>query len=132
MFDTGVKRALEGSLRSDLSPQTYEWGKAFEHLVILEAPRLNAYLQSDYKFSYLKTQGQLEIDLIGERRGEPTWAIEIKSASEVDIVLLRRLKDLAGSIPNSRPAIFCTTGQRKLIEGVHVIPWEEGIRELFW
>lgn len=118
-------------MRSELSPQTYEWGRAFEHLVILEAHRLSAYLQSDYKFSYLKTQGQLEIDLIAERRGEPTWAIEIKSASEVDVVQLRRLKELADSIPNSRPAIFCTTRQRKIIEGVLVIPWEQGIRELF-
>jgi predicted AAA+ superfamily ATPase len=131
LFDTGVKRALEGGLRNELSAQSYEWGRAFEHLVILEAHRLNAYLQSDFKFSYLKTQGQLEIDLIAERRGEPTWAIEIKSAPEVDIVQLRRLKELAAAIPHSRPAIFCTTQQRKLIEGVLVVPWEQGISELF-
>jgi predicted RecB family endonuclease len=73
----------------------------------------------------------LEIDLIAERRGEPTWAIEIKSAAEVDIIQLRRLKELAAAIPNSRPAIFCTIQQRKLIEGVLVIPWEQGISELF-
>jgi predicted AAA+ superfamily ATPase len=131
LFDIGVKRALEGALRTEPSPQTYEWGRAFEHLVILEAHRLNAYLQFDYKFSYLKTQGQLEIDLIVERRGEPTWAIEIKSAAEIDIVELRRLKDLAAAIPHSRPVVFCTAAQRKVIDGVLVIPWEQGIDELF-
>jgi len=131
LFDIGVKRALEGALRTELSPQTYDWGRAFEHLVVLEAHRLNAYLQFDYKFSYLKTQGQLEIDLIAERRGKPTWAIEIKSAAEVDIVDLRRLKELSGAIPNSRPAIFCTAQHPKLIDGVLVMPWEQGINELF-
>jgi predicted AAA+ superfamily ATPase len=131
LFDIGVKRALEGALRTEPSPQTYEWGRAFEHLVILEAHRLNAYLQFDYKFSYLKTQGQLEIDLIAERRGEPTWAIEIKSAAEIDIVELRRLKELAAAIPHSRPVVFCTAPRRKVIEGVLVIPWEQGIDELF-
>jgi predicted AAA+ superfamily ATPase len=131
LFDIGVKRALEGGLRVELSPQTYEWGRSFEHLVVLETHRLNAYLQADFKFSYLKTQGQLEIDLIAESRGKPTWAIEIKSASEVDIVEIRRLKSLASAIPNSRSAIFCTIPHRKMIEGVLVLPWQEGIRELF-
>jgi hypothetical protein len=98
---------------------------------VLETHRLNAYLQADFKFSYLKTQGQLEIDLIAESRGKPTWAIEIKSASEVDIVEIRRLKSLASAIPNSRSAIFCTIPHRKMIEGVLVLPWQEGIRELF-
>lgn len=69
--------------------------------------------------------------LIEERRGEPTWAIEIKSTPEVDSVQVRRLKELADAIPHSRPAIFCTTQQRKVIDGVLVMPWEQGIRELF-
>lgn len=131
LFDIGVKRALEGGLRVELSPQTYEWGRSFEHLVVLETHRLNSYLQADYKLSYLKTQGQLEIDLIAERRGEPTWAIEIRSASDVDSIEVRRLKDLAGAIPNSRPTIFCTTSHRKMIEDVLVLPWQDGINELF-
>jgi len=131
LFDTGVKRALEGSLRSIVVPQTYEWGRAFEHLVILEIFRLNHYWQADYKLSYLKTQSQLEIDLIAERRGSKTWAIEIKSAAEVDLTEIRKLKSLAQAIPNSYPVVLCTTAHRKVIDGVTIIPWQEGIKELF-
>jgi uncharacterized protein len=32
-FDTGVKRAIEGTLSSRIVPHTYAWGKAFEHFV---------------------------------------------------------------------------------------------------
>lgn len=131
LFDTGVKRALEGALRNPLIPQTYEWGRAFEHLVILEIFRLNSYLQADFKLSYLKTQSQLEIDLIAERRGGKTWAIEIKSGTEVDPTEIKKLKSLAADIPKSSPVILCTTEHRKILDGVLILPWQEGIRELF-
>ncbi len=131
LFDLGVKRALEGSLRAVLSPQTYEWGKAFEHLVILEASRMNSYLQADYRFSYLRTQSELEVDLIAERRGDRSWVIEIKSAKAVDVVDVRKLKALAEAIPKSRPAVFCDCVEKIVIEGVEVFPWREGISEMF-
>jgi len=130
-FDTGVKRALEGSLRVPVNPRTYEWGNAFEHLVLLEIYRMNSYLQADYKFSYLRTHNDSEIDLIAERKGSETWAIEIKSAQEIDPVRLRQFAQIAGDIPNSKAAIFCDTKVAKRVVGVEILPWKEGIQRLF-
>ena len=83
-FDTGVKRALDNTLTMELLPNTYAFGKAFEHFLIIELIRLNDYYHKDFRFFYLRTQNQLEIDLIVERPGLPTALIEIKSASQVD------------------------------------------------
>ncbi|MCX6123479.1 MAG: AAA family ATPase, partial [Proteobacteria bacterium] len=43
LFDTGVRRALANTLNLPLDPSTFEYGNAFEHLVVLECHRLNSY-----------------------------------------------------------------------------------------
>jgi predicted AAA+ superfamily ATPase len=132
LFDLGVRRALEGALRHPPRPGTYEWGRSFEEYVVLEAIRLNAYTRSSYRFSYLRTQSQLEVDLIAERRGSRTWAIELKSGSTPDPSEIRKLLDLAASIPNARPAFFCTAEQARIVDGVEVLPWREGLERMFF
>lgn len=131
LFDTGVKRALEGSLRAGLNPRTYEWGKAFEHLVVLEAYRLNAYKQADFRLSYLRTQGQLEVDLIAERKGDKTWVVEIKSGEDIDEVDVRKLRALSDDIKNSRPVVLCNTLHPKKVHEVEILPWQAGLKQIF-
>jgi predicted AAA+ superfamily ATPase len=131
LFDIGVKRALEGVLHIPLTPKTYEWGKAFEHLVVLEAIRLNHYSRLNYRLSYLRTQSQLEVDLIAERKGSKTWVIEIKSGNDVSDVDINKLNALAREIPNAHPVILSTINHPKRVEGVRIIPWKDGLAELF-
>jgi predicted AAA+ superfamily ATPase len=130
-FDVGVKRALEGSLRVPVAARTYEFGRAFEHLVLLEVHRLNAYRKGDYKFSYLRTHNDAEIDLIAERRGDQTWAIEIKSSEEIDPIDVQKLAALAADIPKCKAAIFCNTTVARTVNGVQILPWKEGVGRLF-
>lgn len=132
-FDCGVKRALEGAgaLRIPVRRQTYEWGKAFEHFIILEAIRMNSYTRSQFRLSYLRTQGELEIDLIAERKGDITWAIEIKSSEQIDAVEVRKLKALVQDIPNSKAVIFYDGAVSLVVEDVSVYPWKVGLETLF-
>ncbi len=83
LFDTGVKRAIEKTLRVELLPQTYAYGESFEHFLVSECFRLNEYLKLDFKMSYLRTKDDLEIDLIIERPGSPDLLVEIKSTTRV-------------------------------------------------
>lgn len=130
-FDIGVRRALEGALHHPPRPGTFDWGRSFEEFIVLETHRLNAYTRSDYRLSYLRTQSQLEVDLIVERRGSPTWVIEIKSSTSPDPTDVRKLKDLSASIPDARPAIFCTADHATVTGGVEVLPWRAGFDRLF-
>ena len=129
-FDTGVKRALEGTLTQQVIPGTYGFGRAFEHFVILEAIRLNDYLQKDYRFYYLRTKDDAKIDLIIERPGLSPVLIEIKSTSLVTErhtkVLERFLKDF------KRAALFCLSldPKERKIGHVHVLPWDKGFVEI--
>src|SRR3989338_577842 len=105
-FDTGVQRALAGVLTQKLLPNTYAFGKTFEHFLITEIMRLSRYLNKDYRFFYLRTKEQAEIDLIIERPGDSTLLIEIKSSDHVDERDSRSLERFLKDFNNARGLIL--------------------------
>lgn len=129
-FDTGVARAATQTLRAKVVVGSYEFGRLFEQLVILEIVKTNAASESDYQLSYLRTADGGEIDLIATR-GKATLAIEIKSTHDPDITAVRRLARLSRGISACQPYIFCCTSIATEIEGVKILPWQQGVAELF-
>ncbi|MGK5088697.1 AAA family ATPase [Bdellovibrionota bacterium FG-2] len=130
LFDTGVKRSLDQTLRSELVPQTYAYGKAFEHWVILEAFRLNEYLRLDYDFSYLRTKDDAEIDLIIDRPGEKPLLVEIKSSTNVDAkdaTILERFA-AAWKAPVECHVWSLDPNERKSGKTLF-LPWKKGLQE---
>lgn len=129
-FDLGVKRALERTLEQELHPRTWAFGQAFEHFVIMEAIRLASYFQPDWRFSYLRTKDDAEIDLIVDRPGQPLALIEIKSTSHVkneDMAALRRFKN---DMPGSEAFCFSLDPTPRVIDAVLCVPWRMGLRRL--
>lgn len=129
-FDTGVTRALSRTLTQELLPKTYAFGAAFEHFVINEILRLSAYAANDYRFSYLRTKDDAEIDLIVERPGAPTALIEIKSSSQIRETDLTTLARLHADFPNSEAFCLSLDPIPKRIGAIEALPWERGITAL--
>lgn len=131
-FDLGVKRALENLLTVSIAPQSYAYGKAFEHFFILECLRYNDYFRKDYRFSYLRTKDDLEIDLIVERPGKSLVLIEIKSSTHVDEVELRKLLPLKADMEPCELWIASRVkSARKMKDGGLILPWQEVLMRLF-
>ncbi len=130
LFDPGVKRALDRTLTVNLRPNTYAYGRAFEHFIVIEAIRLSVYKQNDYRFSYLRTKDGAEVDLVIERPGIGTALLEIKSKVHVDErdtrILEVFLKDLAGAEG------FCLSLDPvgKKIGSVSALHWRDGLKEI--
>lgn len=82
-FDCGVVRSLSRRLSISLVPKTFAYEEAFEHYIILEFIKLASYFQPDYRFSYIRTQDDVEIDLVVERPGKNLLCVEIKSTDNV-------------------------------------------------
>lgn len=128
LFDPGVTRALAGTLRVELLPQTYAFGDAFEHWVILECHRINEYKKLDYKLSYLRSKSGAEVDLVIGRPGGKDLLVEIKSAERIT-------KDHASKIGRfmndwDRPCIaqiWSLDKNAKIIDGVECLYWRDGI-----
>ena len=129
-FDTGVARVAAQAIDTYLTPSTYEFGRFFEHFIVLEIVKMNAAHEKGYAFSYFKTERGAEIDIIANK-GKQVIAIEIKSAVKPDITAIRQLARLSKAIANCQPFIFCRTARPSLIEGVRVMPWQQGVAELF-
>lgn len=110
----------------------YIYGKLFEHFVILEIVKANTNYGKGYVFSYYKeaTNKGAEIDLIASK-GERNLAIEVKSSFDPDIVEIRQLARLSKKIAACTPYILCRTAQTRLCEGVTIMPWQAGIKQLF-
>ncbi len=81
-------------MSAPILPQTYAYGNAFEHFIILECIRLSSYYNKEYRFTYLRTPSDAKIDLIVERPGQPLLCIEIKSATNISSVDLSTFKKL--------------------------------------
>lgn len=130
-FDLGVVRSLSRSLSVPLTPRTAAYGEAFEHFILLEFIRLGSYFQPDYRYSFVRTPADVEIDLVIERPGKPLLCIEIKSSdaiSEHDITaFLRITKD----IPNSEAVVLSQDRFAKQFGHVMSYPWKEGLEKFF-
>lgn len=131
-FDTGIMRAATHALDTKPVAGNYIYGKLFEHFVILEIIKANANYGKDYVFSYYKEAGtnNAEIDLIASK-GKRNLAIEIKSNPDPDIVRIRQFARLSKKIAACTPYILCRTDQARVSEGVSILPWQAGVRQLF-
>lgn len=130
-FDPGVVRALSRQTSVSLVPKTHAYGNAFEHFIILECLKLSDYHRKDYRFNYLRTPSDVEIDLIVERPGKPLLCIEIKSNSNVTAEDISSFKHITAEIPNSEAVVLSQDKYAKKFDHVLVLPWQAGIQELF-
>ena len=130
-FDTGVTRTLARLLRVPLRESTSAYGETFEHFIILECLKLASYYALDYRFSYLCTKDDAEVDLIVDRPGQPYLFIEIKSSKEILPQSLKTLRQLAKDFQNCEAVCFSQDIYTKKHDEITVYPWKEGIENFF-
>ncbi len=130
-FDPGVVRSLSRMLSVPLVTSTSAYGEVFEHFIVLECYRLASCYYPEYRFSFLKTKDDAEIDLVVERPGEKTLFIEIKSSKEVQEENLSTLKKIAQDFGECEAICFSQDIRRKRFAEIYVYPWKEGIAHYF-
>jgi predicted AAA+ superfamily ATPase len=130
LFDPGVKRALDRTLGVTLQAGTHAFGSAFEHLVILEAMRLGDYRSNDWRFSYLRTKDDAEIDLVIDRPGQPIAIVEIKSAERVQERDAAGIQRFVPDFESCEAFLLSRDRREKRIGSVWCLPWEDGLLKL--
>jgi len=128
-FDLGVVEALaESSLGYDVSG-SYASGNRFEHFIFLEIYRLQSYLERDWRFSYLRTKDDAEIDLIIERPNQPTLLLEIKASDSISERHCASLNRFAPDFSNARAFLLSNDPIAKKFGHVHCYHWKSWIDE---
>jgi predicted AAA+ superfamily ATPase len=137
-FDTGITRSLQNRLTMDVVESTYEYGDLFEQFIILEFLRLNEYFRKSWKFSYLQTKDNVEVDLIIEQPGHypnnKVIFIEIKSTKDtesLDSSNLNGFINLVKSHPQAEALVISQDPIHKNKNGVRYLHWKAAFQELF-
>ncbi len=129
-FDTGVTRALARQLEMNPVPSTSYYGDLFEHFIVMQLHDLADYRNLGYRFTFLLTEGGVEIDLVIERPNRPLAMVEIKSKDVIQSQDLRRLIGMKDDF--SQAEFFCLSRDPKpqIIEGIKCLPWQQGLDTL--
>ncbi len=130
-IDLGIARALSKTLSIPPVPSTNYYGDLFEQFIVTECIKLAGYYKSEYQFSYLRTESDVEVDLIVERPGEKLLLIEIKSKTCVEHSDLKSLMTIADDFKECEAVCFSRDSMIKKIDDVMIYPWEIGIKKFF-
>ncbi len=128
--DNGIRRALEGKLRSPLIEKTSDYGNAFEAWFIFECFARNQYFKNDFKFSFLRTKDDVEVDLIIQKPNGDEILVEIKSTANPQQKDLKNLFLLKDSFPKAKSFCICRTTTAQKWEHVNVLPWQQAFKAL--
>lgn len=129
-FDVGVVEALiESSLGMELGG-SFAGGNRFEHFIFLEIYRLQSYQELGWRFSYLRTKDDAEIDLIIERPGTTTLLIEIKASEVVSEKHATSLNRFLPEFKNAEAVLLSNDPIRKKIGAVQCWHWREWMEEV--
>lgn len=129
--DPGVVRSLSRRLSVPLTPRTAAYGEAFEHFVLLEFIRLGSYLKPDYRFTFLMTAGDVEIDLVIERPGQLLLCIEIKSSDTINQVDIGSFIQITKDLGDCEAIVLSQDPFIKKFDHVTCYPWKQGIEFCF-
>lgn len=129
-FDVGVRRALTGNIDYEINPGSFEFGSLFESFLVNEIHRLLIYSEKSHNLSFIRIDENLEIDLIIERPGLPTYLIEIKSTDRVNESHVKSLAKYCPEIKNSVPVLLSRDKVSKTIGRVHCFEWQQGLKEI--
>ena len=129
-FDCGVRRALAGTIDLPVIPQSFEYGSLFESFIVNEINRLLTYTGKSFKLSYFRIDEKIEIDLIIERAGHPTYLIEIKSTKNAHSSHTAHLNHYAKDFPGCVPLLISLDPTRRKIGETLCLPWNEALVEL--
>jgi len=130
-FDTGIVRSLSRRLSVPLIPKTFAYGEVFEHYVILEILCLSSYFQPDYRFSFIRTNSDVEVDLVIERPGRPLLCIEIKSTDIITEHDVSSFYKITKDIHDCEAIILSQDRFTKQFDHVTCYPWKEALARYF-
>ena len=125
LFDVGIGNYLS---RRQPREGTPEFGKSFEHFILMELRAYKAYRNPELDITYWRTSTGYEVDFI---LGEKQVALEIKSGTKVHDIDLRSLKTLQEDGKVKHLLIISQEKYPRDMGNIKIIPWKIFL-EMLW
>jgi predicted AAA+ superfamily ATPase len=126
LFDIGVANYLMNRRPQLGSP---EFGKSFEHYILMELRAYQAYVNPEMDISYWRTSTGQEIDFI---LGDKRLAVEIKASSRVHEGDTRPFQTLKEDGPVKKCVVVCLEKEPRVMSNtIEVLPWRIFLERLW-
>ncbi|MBI4412590.1 MAG: ATP-binding protein [Deltaproteobacteria bacterium] len=126
LFDVGVANYLA---RRQPKIGTYEFGKSFEHYILMELKAYQAYKKPDLEITFWRTSTNLEVDFI---LGDKELVVEVKGSARVHETDIKALHALKEDGPLKKVVVVCLEKIPRTLEGdIDVLPWTRFVEELW-
>ncbi len=126
MFDVGVAGYL--TKRYLVQQKGEEFGKAFEHFMLMEITAYNSYMKKGVTINFWRTKSGVEVDFV---LGQGEIAIEVKGSSRIDKKDLNGLKAFHKEYFSKRNILVCNEKEKRIIGEIEILPWEIFLQELW-
>jgi len=125
LFDVGLGNYLSKRQPKEGTP---EFGKSFEHFILMELRAYKAYRNPELDITYWRTSTGYEVDFI---LGEKQVALEIKSGKMVHDIDLKSLKTLQEDGKIKHLLVISQEKYPRDAGGIKIIPWKIFL-EMLW
>ena len=126
LFDVGVAGTI--TKRNVRQERGVDFGKAFEHFILMELTAHNSYKEIDYEINFWRTKSGLEVDFI---LGEGETAIEVKGGSSIKNKDLRPLNAFIETYAPRKSLVVCNEKEERIVGKVRITPWRKFLRDLW-
>ena len=128
LFDVGVAGHVTG--RRIEREHGADFGRALEHMVLMELLAYRSYREYDFPVRFWRTKSGLECDFVLGRAGEV--AIEVKGSSRVRPGELRAMRAYVDEHRPAQAVVVCNEdAARRTAEGIWILPWERFLERLW-
>ncbi|MBN1770031.1 MAG: ATP-binding protein [Deltaproteobacteria bacterium] len=124
-FDVGVANYLA---RRKPLPGGAEFGKSFEHYILLELANYRRYRRPDLEIRFWRTASGYEVDFVLD---DMRAAIEVKSGARVHEGDLRGLHALGEEHKVRRKVLVCQEREPRRVGDIEILPWRTFVDRLY-
>jgi predicted AAA+ superfamily ATPase len=126
LFDVGVAGAI--TRRHIPEERGEQFGKAFEHFILMEILAHRSYKELNYEVNFWRTKTGQEVDFI---LGRGQVAVEVKGTCRIDPADLRPLKAFVQEYHPKKALLVCNERTPRIHESIHIIPWRDFLSMLW-
>lgn len=126
LFDVGVAGAI--TRRHIDHERGEEFGKAFEHFILMEILAHRSYKDLGYDVNFWRLKSGLEVDFV---LGRGEVAIEVKGGSRIDNADLRPMKAFIQEYRPKKAFVVCNELHPRVHEEIHILPWRDFLQMLW-
>ena len=126
LFDVGAAGRL--TKRQISEQRGIEFGRAFEHFMLMEIAAYKSYSGKDFVINFWRTKTGLEVDFV-LAKGEA--AIEVKGSSRLGKRDLNGLEAFIQAHSSKKNIIVCNEKEKRIHGKILILPWKFFLEELW-